>query len=100
MPEIIQYTLTHKELLKLLIQENGVHEGRWSLLIGMAVAAGMYGPNPAQTFPGAAITFNQIGIQRFVPGESPEGPGSIILDAAVVNPKPKPSKASKAKRKR
>ena len=97
MPEINQYTLTHKELLELLIQQNGVHEGRWSLLIGMAISAGMFGPDPAQTFPGAAVTFNQIGIQRFVPGSTPEGPGSIVLDAAVINPKPK---ASKAKRKR
>ena len=96
MPEINQYTLTHKELLELLIKLNKVHEGNWSLLIGLAVSTGMFGPTPDLTFPGAAVTFNQVGIQRET-RTGPNPPGAIILDAAAVNPLPK---ASKAERKR
>ena len=102
MPEVKQYTLTHKELLELLIKLNNVHEGRWSLLVGMSISTGMFGPAPNQTFPGAAVTFSQIGMQRENSGttNAPQPPGTIILDAAVVNPPKNASKAPKAKRKR
>ena len=100
MPEINQYSLTHKELLELLIKQNHVHEGKWSLLLGMAISSGMFGPTPEQTFPGVAVSFNQIGIQRVAPGKGNQGPGTVVLDAGVVNPKSKPKNAPKKKAKR
>lgn len=102
MPEINQYTLTHRELLELLIKHNNVHEGKWSLLVQLAMSAGMFGPTTDQTFPGVAVTFNQIGIQRASAGSGtdPQKPGVIILDAAAVNPKPKKARASRTKSKR
>jgi hypothetical protein len=88
MAEINQYTLTHKELLEALIKHTDVHEGQWSLLVGMAVGTGNFGPTPEQASPGVMVTLNQFGIQRVIAG-IPVAPGSIVADAAKINPKKK-----------
>ena len=100
MAEITQYTLTHVELIDLIIKQNDIHEGKWALLLGIGVGTGMFGPKPEETFPGAVVTVNQIGIQRILPGAPSPGTGSVIVDAAVVNPQKKAPKVSRAKRRR
>jgi hypothetical protein len=88
MTEINQYTFTHQELLEMLIKHSGTHDGVWSLLVGLGVGAGNFGPTPDQNFPGVTVVFNQIGIQRVPPGTAIT-PGSISADAAKVNPRRK-----------
>ncbi len=86
MVETNQYTLSHKELIELIIKQTGVHEGRWSLMLGLAIGTGNFNITPEQTAPGVMVTIPQIGIQRLIEGQ-PVGPGSVIVDASVVNPK-------------
>jgi hypothetical protein len=88
MAEVNQYTVTHKELLEMIIKYTDVHEGVWALMVGLGMGTGNFGPTPDQIFPGVTVVFNQIGIQRVLPG-TPIAPGSTTVDAAVVNPKPK-----------
>lgn len=88
MADVNQYAVTHKELLELLIRHNNVHEGQWTLMVGMQIGTGNFGPTPEQSNPGIMATINQFGIQRILPGITP-GPGSVILDAAKLNPKKK-----------
>ena len=90
MPEINQYTVTQQELVELVIKHVGIHEGEWTLLVGIGVGSGNFGVAPDQIAPGVMVTFNQIGIQRVMPG-SPQAPGSVNVDAAKVNPKKKKS---------
>jgi hypothetical protein len=87
MADVNQFTIAHQELLELLIKHLGIHEGQWSLMLGLGVGSGNFGPTPNQTFPGVMVTVNQIGIQRLAPGMPQGGPGSVVVDAAKVNPK-------------
>lgn len=86
MADVNQYVVTHKELLELLIKHNNVHEGLWALMIGMQIGTGNFGPTPELSQPGIMATVNQIGMQRLMPGTT-QAPGSLVLDAAKVNPK-------------
>ncbi len=86
MVEANQYSLTHKELLELLIKHINVHEGRWQLLFNIAVATGVLGPTPEQSFPGVMVTIPNVGIQRLAPGTATNLPGTLVADAAEVNP--------------
>jgi len=86
MAEATQFTVDLKKLIELLIKNNNIHEGQWTLMLGIQVGPGNYGPNPEQLFPGVAVSFNQVGIQRLAPGEATKGPGAIVVDAAEVNP--------------
>ena len=82
MPEAIQYVLGHKELVKLIIKECGVHDGRWYLLASFGVTAGNYGPSNDQMSPGVVVAVTQVGIQRADSNMPPE----MVVDAAIVNP--------------
>lgn len=86
MAEVNQFTLTHKELLGLLIKHTGVHEGKWQLLFGINMATGSMGPTPEESFPGVMMTIPNIGIQRVGPDTPTDKPGTVVLDAAQVNP--------------
>jgi hypothetical protein len=96
MADVNQYALPLRELIELIIKANNVHEGQWSLLLGFQIATGMFGPTPEQAFPGAAISVNQIGIQRHPPGVPTTGPGVIVVDAEKVNPKSQQSRRRSA----
>jgi len=88
MPEVAQYNLSYKELIELLIKENDVHEGLWSLSLGFQIGVGLQGPNQEQLSLGVAVSVNQIGIQR-VPDGQPVTPGATVVDAKQINPSPK-----------
>lgn len=91
MPEINALHFTHMELLKLLIKEAGVHEGRWLLSLNFGFTAGNFGPTADQVLPGAVITVANVGIAK----ATPETPDALVLDAAAVNP---PSARAKPKK--
>jgi hypothetical protein len=91
MADINQYTLPLREVVELIIKANNIHEGQWSLLLGFQVATGAFGPTPDLSFPGAAVSVNQIGIQRHPAGVPTTGPGVIVVDAEKINPKPQQS---------
>ena len=83
MAEANQYTVTHKELVELIIKQAGVHEGKWYLMASLGFAPGNYGPTPDQLCPGTVVAIQQLGISRAEEATPPE----IQVDAAVVNPK-------------
>ena len=87
MAEANQFTVDLTKLTELLIKDADVHDGEWSLLLGLQIGVGSFGI-PGQQYPGAAVTLHNIGIQKFVPG-NPRPEGAVILDAAKVNPKKK-----------
>lgn len=84
MPEINNYSLSHRELVVLMIKELGIHEGRWLLSVNFGLTAGNFGPSEDEVIPGAVLGIQHIGIQRETPGM--KGPRSLVVDAAEVNP--------------
>jgi len=84
MPEANQYTFRHKELLEILIKQAGVHEGRWIIMMGFGFTAGNFGPDDEHLSPGAIVGVTAVGIQK----AGPDSPDGMVLDAAVVNPRP------------
>jgi hypothetical protein len=84
MPEVNQFTWTHKELATCLIKAAGIHEGRWFLMMNFAMVAGNFGPSEDQLNPGTILAVTGIGIQRELPEQ--KGPASMTVDAAEVNP--------------
>jgi len=85
MPDVSQYTFTQKEIVELLVKKAGVHEGKWTLMLGMGIMPGMIASMPELVFPGVSIVINQYGIQK----AQPEIPPHLVVDAAVANPKGK-----------
>jgi hypothetical protein len=82
MPEVNQYSFTHKEVLELLIKKAGLHEGKWQLLTTFSLAAAFAGPTPDQIIPAAIVGVMNLGIQK----AAPDAPPGLTLDAAIVNP--------------
>lgn len=81
--EANQYTLTHKELVEMMVKKAGIHEGRWVLMTTFAFTAGNFGPSDDQSLPGVVVGVQKLGIQR-AEANSPE---SLVVDAAEVNPR-------------
>jgi hypothetical protein len=83
-PQII--TFSYKELATVLIKHEGIHEGLWSLTVQFAMKAGMTQTGPAEedVVIAAVIPLLKMGIQKL------DKPTPISVDAAEVNPPPKP----------
>jgi hypothetical protein len=81
MAEATQYTFTHQELIKLLIKEQGLHEGVWQLIVNFGFAGSNVGPSVNDLNPAAVVAVGGIGIQRAT-GERT----NLTVDAAEVNP--------------
>ena len=75
MPEINQLFFAHKEVLQLLIQKAGLHEGKWMLAANFGFTAGNFGPVTEQLAPGAIVSILAIGLQRAT-AETPGTPAS------------------------
>jgi hypothetical protein len=88
-----QYNFELKELLIILIKNQGLHEGIWSLGFEFGMGAGNIGPNPEEARPSAFIQVKQLALAR----ATVEGP--LALDAAKVNPLTKTKGKSSAKAK-
>jgi len=82
MPEATRFMFTHQEVLKLLIKQADLHEGRWQLIVSFGFAGMNVGPNESEVVPGAAVAITGFGLQR----ASADSPAALTADAAVVNP--------------
>jgi hypothetical protein len=87
MAEPTQIVFSHKEVVTLLIKEQGIHEGIWGLFVKFGLKAMNAGGGPDDVLPTAMVPLMEIGIQRR------EQEDNISVDAAKVNPLP--SKAAK-----
>ena len=88
MPETSLIRYTHEEVLKLLVKDAGIHEGKWQLTFHMALQTGRMpiGGESDKVYPGAAMIIQALGLQ-LIEKDVPIQPGSIYVDAAEVNPK-------------
>ena len=88
MAEARNYIFDHREVAELLIKQQDIHTGLWTVYFefGFTAATVPTGPD-MKTFAPASINFiNKVGIQRV------EIPSNLSVDAAVVNPRKKPGK--------
>jgi hypothetical protein len=85
MAEVNQYSISHKELIELIIKSIPIHEGRWTLMVNFGMAPASIGPSPDAVVPAMMIGVQNVGIQREIPGSAP----GLVVDAAEINPKPK-----------
>jgi hypothetical protein len=83
-PQIV--TFTYKEIATVLLKHQGIHEGLWALTMQMGIQATnvKVGPSEADVVPAAIIPIIKMGIQKF------DKPNALTVDAAQVNPPPKP----------
>lgn len=82
--QIKQLIYTHEDLLKLMLRDQNIHEGYWTLLVRFGFAAANIGPSPdepAKVDPSALVGVTGVGMERA------DKLGPLTLDAAVVNPK-------------
>lgn len=75
------HTITPPELLELLVKKLELHEGIWQLHAEWNFQTGIFGPNPAQIFPGALVMLARVGLQKA------DRLNPLAVDAAKVNPK-------------
>lgn len=83
--QIKQLLYTHEDLLRLMLKDQNIHEGYWMLLVRFNFGAGNVGTSadqPSDVHPTALVGVSGIGLERT------NSLGPLVLDAAVVNPKP------------
>jgi len=81
MPETSQIVFSHKEVVELMLKQQGIHEGIWGLFVKFSLGASNVGPTQSEVLPAAIVAVTEIGLQRF------EQETNISVDAAKVNPK-------------
>jgi hypothetical protein len=85
MADPTQYTFSHRELVEILIRNQGLHQGIWaaSFQLGMGNTQVPSPSGGGDTLPAIVVTIFGVGLQK----ADKEGPSA--LDAAKVNPKKK-----------
>ena len=83
-------SLSLKDLAKLLVIHQGLHEGIYDIVIGFQIAVGAIGPTKETVLPGAMFGVSNIALIR----SDIEGPHTV--DAAKINPKPTTKKTTHA----
>lgn len=81
--QVNQIAYTHKDLLKLMLKDQNIHEGYWTLLIRYGFGAGNVptsADQPNDVNPTALVGVLNVGLQR----ASAMGP--LTVDAAIENP--------------
>src|SRR5215216_3483961 len=92
------YFFDHQEIVTDLIKKQDLHEGRWKLTLELALTGQtieVKKPDGPQMFlPAGLVLVQRIGITRT------EEVNNLTVDAAEVNPLPKPAKGSKRPQKK
>lgn len=78
--EVPQYSLTHKELVTLLVKHLDIHEGHWQLSVAFGLGAGNMGDSPENLNPVAFVMVGSVGIRKV------EEANSLTVDASATNP--------------
>jgi hypothetical protein len=79
-----QYGFDLRELAVALIKEQNIRDGKWFAAIEFGLGTGLFGPTPADSFPGGFIQVKRILLAQ-ADSATPE---RFIVDAARVNPPP------------
>lgn len=82
MPEQQMIAFSFKELAKLMVKEQDIHEGLWGIYVefGLAAANVGSGPDDPSLSPSAIVPIKKIGLQRFTEASN------LTINAAVENP--------------
>lgn len=99
MAQASQYSFELVDVVTALIKENGVHEGKWVAGIEFNFGAIYTGPSQDAVRPAGAVAVNRFMITRVVEGQEPAPPPQLVVDAAEVNPAPKPAGTVKSRSK-
>jgi len=81
MSEPTQFLFPHKEIVQVLLEKQGIHEGIWGLLVKFGLKVSNVGSSPSDILPAAIIPVLEIGLQRV------KEENNLAVDAAKVNPK-------------
>ena len=88
-----QYSIELNEVATALIKAQNIHEGKWwvgfEFLLGTGLLGGQVGSPDA--FPGGFFAIRRITLAQAT--TEPPPPPHLIVDAAVVNPKPRAIKS-------
>jgi hypothetical protein len=84
MAEATQYTFNLREIAELLIQKQGIHEGKWVAAIEFTLNVGMMGVVPTDVKPGVMILANSVQLLKAQEGMPP----NLVVDASAVDPQP------------
>ena len=99
MPDVDQYSFTHKETAEALVKKAGLHTGKWQLVVTFGWGAANISPEQGLGVPTAFVGVMKLGLGK-AKGDTPE---DLVVDAAVVNPAPREARTSSsatAKRRR
>jgi hypothetical protein len=86
MAEASQIMFSYQEVAEALVKKQGLHEGIWQLAVNFGMQATNMGANEADLKPVVVNAILAIGIHKV----SKEN--ALSVDAAKVNPKPKPTR--------
>ena len=90
MNEIDSVLFTYQEVVECLIKSKNIHRGLWGLRIGFGLGATNISTGEDDSFaPAAIVPVTEIGIQKFAKANN------LTVDAALVNPAPKPRSKNK-----
>jgi len=53
-----------QQVLKALLKQEGIEEGRWGLVLNFGFSAGNVGPSSQDLKPGAILSIQAVGIQK------------------------------------
>ena len=93
MVEAEKFAFDHKEVAEALVKHQGIHEGIWGVSMQFGLHAANVALSDQQINPAAIVGVIKIGIQKF------ETENNLTIDAAKVNPRPKPKRKTTPKRK-
>ena len=82
MAEAKQIIFRHTELAEMMVKQQDIHEGLWSIYLKFGIQGANLGPTPEDILPAAIVPVLEIGIQRV------NKANRLTVDAAIVNPAP------------
>jgi hypothetical protein len=85
MPEQQMIAFSFKELARLMIKDQNIHEGLWGIYVefGLGAANIGSGPDDPGMLPAAIIPIKKIGLQKF------NEENNLTVNAALENPETK-----------
>ena len=90
MAEAQQITFSYKELVELMLRDQGIHEGLWAIYLKFGIAGLNVGEDPNSLHPAAMVPVLEIGLQRT------EERTNLAVDAAELTKSHAPKKAGPA----
>ena len=90
MAETTRRIYSNKELVVMMLKDQGIHEGNWVLAANLSFTAMNFGQSPdgSDASPAGVVAVTGVLLER-VPAPLP-----FSVNAAEANPKPKPKKVA------